>query len=140
METQGISSSNQNGIDALCILSLLANGEDPNFGRYSANIRRGLVHLVSQQDAETGYFESSMYNHGFTMLALAEAYGAVDESLLWTGSKVPVEKRRPLGRALELAVRLQSLLKMATSLVHGDIHQRLAMLTLQSQEQLPLGY
>ena len=104
-KTQGISSSNQNGIDALCILSLLANGEDPNFGRYSANIRRGLVHLVSQQDADTGYFESSMYNHGFSMLALAEAYGAVDESFLWTGSKVPVEKRRPLGRALELAVR-----------------------------------
>ena len=90
-KTQGISSSNQNGIDALCILSLLANGEDPNFGRYSANIRRGLVHLVSQQDAETGYFESSMYNHGFTMLALAEAYGAVDESLLWTGSKTPLK-------------------------------------------------
>ena len=101
----GRSSSNQNGIDALCILAMLASGEDPNFGRYSANVRRGLARLVSQQDAETGYFGSSMYNHGFAMLALAEAYGAVDESLLWGGSKIPPGKRRPLARALELAVR-----------------------------------
>ena len=53
-----------------CILSLLANGEDQTLDD-TQPIRRGLVHLVSQQDAETGYFESSMYNHGFSMLALA---------------------------------------------------------------------
>lgn len=104
-QNRSTSSSNQNGIDALCILAILASGEDPNFGRFSANIRRGLTRLVSQQDAQTGYFESSMYNHGFCMLALAEAYGAVDESLLWAGTKVPPPKRRPLARALELAVR-----------------------------------
>ncbi len=43
-----------------------------------------------------------MYNHGFAMLALAEAYGAVDESRLWDQ---PTDKRRSIGEALELAVR-----------------------------------
>jgi hypothetical protein len=43
----------------------------------------------------------SMYHHGFAMLALAEAYGAVDERNLWPDRKPP----RSLGQALELAVR-----------------------------------
>jgi hypothetical protein len=42
-----------------------------------------------------------MYHHGFSMLALAEAYGAVDERSLWPDSKPP----RTVGQALELAVR-----------------------------------
>lgn len=44
-----------------------------------------------------------MYNHGFAMLALAEAYGAVDDSTLWQGSVAA--QQRTLGEALELAVR-----------------------------------
>ena len=43
----------------------------------------------------------SMYQHGFAMLALAEAYGAVDERNLWPDGKAP----RSIGQALELAVR-----------------------------------
>ena len=96
-------SSNQNGINALCILALLASGEDPNHGQYAASIRRGLKRLILSQESDTGYFENSMYNHGFSMLALAEAYGAVDDQLLWKGSKE--EKGRSVGEALELAVR-----------------------------------
>jgi hypothetical protein len=42
-----------------------------------------------------------MYHHGFAMLALAEAYGAVDERTLWPDEKAP----RSVGQALELAVR-----------------------------------
>ena len=42
-----------------------------------------------------------MYHHGFAMLALAEAYGAVDERNLWPEAKAP----RSVGQALELAVR-----------------------------------
>jgi hypothetical protein len=42
-----------------------------------------------------------MYHHGFAMLALSEAYGAVDESLLWEGEK-PV---RGIAQALDLAIR-----------------------------------
>jgi hypothetical protein len=42
-----------------------------------------------------------MYHHGFAMLGLAEAYGAVDERTLWPDKKGP----RSIGQALELAVR-----------------------------------
>jgi hypothetical protein len=56
---------------------------------------------MSGQNA-TGILGSSMYHHGFAMLALAEAYGAVDDRNLWTGSE---RNRRTIGQALELAVR-----------------------------------
>src|SRR5205807_3422258 len=55
----------------------------------------------TNQDGNTGYFGSSMYHHGFAMLALAEAYGAVDDRHVWPGGKGP----RTIGAALELAVR-----------------------------------
>ena len=45
-----------------------------------------------------------MYNHGFAMLGLAEAYGAVDEELLW-GDASPRGSTRSIAAALELAVR-----------------------------------
>jgi hypothetical protein len=46
-----------------------------------------------------------MYHHGFAMLALAEAYGAVDETLLWDGQAGGNGSQRSIGAALELAVR-----------------------------------
>ncbi len=36
--------------------------------------------MITAQNADTGYFGGSMYHHGFAMLGLAEAYGAVDEA------------------------------------------------------------
>jgi hypothetical protein len=42
-----------------------------------------------------------MYHHGFGMLALAEAYGTVDDRNLWPAGK----NQRSIGAALELAVR-----------------------------------
>jgi hypothetical protein len=42
-----------------------------------------------------------MYHHGFALLALAEAYGAIDESRLWGTESAP----RSLALALELGVR-----------------------------------
>jgi hypothetical protein len=83
------------------MLVFLASGEDPNFGPYSNHIRRSLRNLIKAQNAETGIMGDSMYHHGFSMLALAEAYGAVDERTLWPGAKPP----RSVGQALELAVR-----------------------------------
>jgi hypothetical protein len=44
-----------------------------------------------------------MYHHGFAMLALAEAYGAVDDRDLWPSGQS--SNRRSIGAALELAVR-----------------------------------
>ncbi len=89
------------GVTALALLAFLASGEDANFGMYSGNIRKALRSLIGSQDAKTGYIGPSMYHHGFAMLALAEAYGAVDERSLWPDEKAP----RSIGQALELAVR-----------------------------------
>src|SRR6202034_8978 len=79
--------------------------EDPNFGPYSNNVRRALRSIITSQNADTGILGDnsgrSMYHHGFAMLALAEAYGAVDERNLWPDGKAP----RSIGQSLELAVR-----------------------------------
>ena len=77
---------------ALATLSMLAHGDDPNLGPYSPSIRRGLEFILKNMDANTGYAGRSMYNHGFATLALAEAYGMVNDERL--------------GPALEKAVRL----------------------------------
>lgn len=90
-------------ITSLCVMAFLAHGEDPNFGRYSQNIRRGVRKIVDGQNLNTGYLGGSMYHHGFAMLALSEAYGAIDESLLWNESADG--ENRSIGGALELAVR-----------------------------------
>ena len=79
-------------IAGLAVVSLLAHGDDPNFGPYSQPIRRGLDYLLKQQDQRTGYIGPTMYNHGFATLALAESYGAVNDVRL--------------GPALQKAVRL----------------------------------
>ncbi|MEK6262584.1 MAG: squalene--hopene cyclase, partial [Planctomycetota bacterium] len=81
---------------------LLASGEDPKIGLYSNHVRRALRSIISQQNVGTGFFGNSMYHHGFAMLALAEAYGAVDDRNLWTGSE---PNRLSIGVSLELAVR-----------------------------------
>jgi hypothetical protein len=86
------SRSKQPAVTGLAILALLAHGDDPNDGPYAPTIKRGLDYLLKQQDAKTGYFGPSMYNHGFATLALAEAYGAVEDERL--------------GPALEKAVAL----------------------------------
>ena len=95
------------GVTGLCLMVLLASGEDPNYGLYSNNIRRALRNIISGQDGSTGFYagnmgHSSMYNHGFAMLAMAEAYGAVDDRNLWTGNE---KNKRTIGQSLELAVR-----------------------------------
>jgi hypothetical protein len=91
------------GTTGLGLMVFLASGEDPNFGLYSNHVRRALRSIISGQDAGTGYLGGSMYHHGFGMLALAEAYGAVDDRLLWT--EAGGKNQRSIGAALELAVR-----------------------------------
>jgi hypothetical protein len=88
------------GVTGICLMAFLASGEDPNYGKYSGNIHRAIASIIQQQDAATGYLPNSMYHHGFGMLALSEAYGAVDESLFPSGSKPP----RTIAQALQLAI------------------------------------
>ena len=90
------------GVTGMALMVFLASGEDPNFGLYSNHVRKALRSIIGQQNAGTGIMGSSMYHHGFAMLALAEAYGTVDDRNLWKGSE---PNRRSIGQALELAVR-----------------------------------
>ncbi len=94
------------GTTGMGVMVFLASGEDPNYGLYGASIRRGLRSMIRAQNASTGYLGDSMYHHGFGMLALAEAYGAVDERNLWPEAMKKKTDQRSLGSALELAVRL----------------------------------
>lgn len=95
------------GVTGLCLMTFLASGEDPNFGMHAQIVRKAIRSIISQQDASTGYFGNSMYHHGFATLALAEAYGAVDERTLWPEGEGGGggQGRRSIGQALELAVR-----------------------------------
>jgi hypothetical protein len=73
-------------------------------------IRKALRSMIVSQNAETGFLGSgqghdSMYQHGFGMLALSEAYGTVDDRTLWMEASAGGQKGRPIGQALELAVR-----------------------------------
>lgn len=72
----------QPGVIGLCVVAMLAHGDDPNVGPYAASIKRGLNAIITAQNKDTGYIGTSMYNHGFGALALAEAYGAVDDARL----------------------------------------------------------
>jgi hypothetical protein len=88
------------GVDGICLMAFLASGEDPNYGKYAANIHRAIYGIIKRQDATTGYIPNSMYHHGFAMLALAESYGAVDETLFPGDQKPP----RSIAQALQLAI------------------------------------
>jgi len=100
------------GVTGMAVMVLLASGEDPNFGPYRVPIRKALRSMIVDQDPNTGFLASgrghdSMYQHGFAMLALAEAYGTVDDRTLWdeAGSPRGTGAGRSIGQALELAVR-----------------------------------
>ena len=92
------------GIDGMCVMAFMASGEDPNYGKYAESVRRAIRDIIRIQDPKTGYLTDSGYHHGFAMLALAEAYGQINEELLWKGQP-NADKRRSIGQALELAVR-----------------------------------
>jgi len=103
------------GVTGMAVMALLASGEDPNFGPYREPIRSGLRSMIAAQDSSTGFIggngsnsgHDSMYQHGFAMLTLAEAYGTVDDRDLWGSPADSAQRssRRSLGQALELAVR-----------------------------------
>jgi hypothetical protein len=91
------------GVTGMALMAFLASGEDPNFGLYSKQVRKAVKNIIHGQTASTGYLGNSMYHHGFGMLALAEAYGTVDDRNLWTAAEKGTS--RSIGAALELAVR-----------------------------------
>lgn len=92
------------GVSGLALMAFLASGEDPNFGKYSLSVRKSIQSIIRAQNPNTGYLGDSMYQHGFATLALAEAYGAIDERNFWPAD-ADSKRTRSIGQALELAIR-----------------------------------
>ena len=67
------------GVVGLCVMAFLSHGEDPNHGPYARNISNGIGFILNHQKDANGYIGTSMYNHGFATLALAEAYGMTND-------------------------------------------------------------
>ncbi|MBN1863328.1 MAG: terpene cyclase/mutase family protein [Victivallales bacterium] len=67
------------GVVGLGITAMIASGEDPNHGKYAQNIKKGLDFIFTSTNKTNGFIGNSMYNHGFATLALAEAYGEVED-------------------------------------------------------------
>jgi hypothetical protein len=94
------------GVVGLAVMAMLAHGDDPNVGPYKEPIRRGIRYILSKMDAKTGQIGTqsmTMYSHGFATLALAEAYGMVDEATIGPALQKAVDfliacqKRNPTG-------------------------------------------
>jgi hypothetical protein len=72
------------------VLAILAHGDDPNSGPYSTTVKKGLGYILKAQRSDNGYIGSSMYNHGFATLALAESYGSVNDDRIGPALKKAV--------------------------------------------------
>lgn len=81
----------QPGAVGLIALAIMAHGDDPNVGPYSHILRNALEFILASMNPTTGYIGSSMYNHGFATLALAEAYGAVEDERLGPALKKAID-------------------------------------------------
>jgi hypothetical protein len=79
------------GVVGMALMAFLAHGDDPNHGAFAKAISRCLDYIVKQASDDTGYIGSSMYNHGFATLALAESYGAVQDDRIAPLLKKAVE-------------------------------------------------
>lgn len=71
-----------NGVNAICLLSLLGAGHAPNRGPYRQAVARAVGYILSTQD-DKGLYKSPgnshgpMYEHALATLAMVEAYGFV---------------------------------------------------------------
>ena len=80
----------QPGVVGLCVVAMLAHGDDPNLGPYATNIHKGISFILKNAQPANGYIGQSMYNHGFATLALAESYGMVDDDRIGPALKKAV--------------------------------------------------
>ncbi len=79
------------GVVGMALMALMARGEDPNYGMYRIHIERAVQFLLASASEETGYLGQTMYQHGFATLALAEAYGEVQDRRIGPTLKRAVE-------------------------------------------------
>jgi len=71
----------ETGVVGLALLAFLAHGETPDSSLFATTITRAVDYILRNQQANglLSHGGSAMYNHGFATLALAEAYGVVDD-------------------------------------------------------------
>jgi hypothetical protein len=120
------------GITGMCIMAFLASGEDPNFGRYSENIRRAVRSMIKGQTEATGFFggnmgHSSMYHHGFAMLGMSEVYGVLDEEKNAPADPTPENIRK----VMDVSEFAESFFQIFTRYVFllGEAKERIRKLT-----------
>ena len=93
----------QPGVIGMAILAFLSRGDDPEFGTFSKALNKAVQQVLKQQNEVTGYIGTSMYNHGFATLALAEYYGLTNDSTIGPALKkatnliVSAQKTNPKG-------------------------------------------
>lgn len=85
------SNGSEPGVVGLCVKAFLGTGQDVMHGPYANNIQKAVSFIISQQNDENGYIGSSMYNHAFATLALAEVYGMIDDPKVAPALKKAVE-------------------------------------------------
>ncbi len=83
---------------SFCLMAVLAHGEDPVSGPYADLAKRALEYILASQSGGNGMIGSTMYSHGFSTLALAEAYGIIPDDRLGPA----------LQRAVDLTLKAQS--------------------------------
>ena len=81
----------QPGVIGLALIAMLAHGDDPNYGPYAPNIKKCINVLLASANRRNGYMGTSMYNHGFATLALAESYGVVHDERIGPALKKAVK-------------------------------------------------
>ncbi len=72
-------SSTHSAVTAFALLAVLAKGENIYHPRVAEFTASCIDALLAAQHPATGYIGTSMYNHGFVTLGLAEAYGVVPD-------------------------------------------------------------
>ncbi len=93
----------QPGVIGMAVLAFLSRGDDPEFGTFSKSINKAVQQILKQQNNQTGYIGTSMYNHGFATLALAEYYGLSNDTSIGPALKkatnliVSAQKNNPKG-------------------------------------------
>ena len=93
----------QPGVLGMAVLAFLSRGDDPEFGTFSKSLKKAVEQILNKQNKETGYIGTSMYNHGFATLALAEYYGLTNDTNIGPALKkatnliVSAQKTNPKG-------------------------------------------
>ncbi len=92
------------GVTAWCCLALMAEGSQPRVGRYGAEVDRGIGFILTSAQPNgvlrgaEGNPLGPMYEHAYSLLALATACGDTTPNLAVRGA---------LAKAVQLALRSQ---------------------------------